>query len=114
MVQSLHEKIQRLEARLRLSQADPRQHLSEPTGDFQNEVHLHQTVDSEDDVGDVQTFAEEVGTLVVGGADTPWMQYGKAIQLPSLCTMLIECSRECFGHNFFKNLLSPDPGPIAR
>jgi hypothetical protein len=80
VVQSLHEKIQRLEARLRLSQTDPRQHLSEPTGDFQDEVHLHQTVDSEDDVENVQAFAEEVGNLVVGSVDTPWMQYGKSFE----------------------------------
>lgn len=80
MVQSLREKIQRLEARLCLSQADPRQHLSEPTGDFQNEIYLHQTVDQEDDVENIHTFADEVGNLVVGGLDTPWMQYGKTSQ----------------------------------
>lgn len=117
MVQSLHEKIQRLEARLRLSQADPRQHLSEPTGDFQNEVHLHQTVDSEDDVGDVQTFAEEVGNLVVGGVDTPWMQYGKSMQgmqRLSQRIILIIFSWKCFGHNFLENLSSPDSCSVAR
>ncbi|KAE8557575.1 hypothetical protein EYB25_002282 [Talaromyces marneffei] len=74
-VKSLREKIQRLEARLCLSQADPRQHLSEPTGDFQNEIYLHQTVDQEDDVENIHTFADKVGNLVVGGLDTPWMQY---------------------------------------
>jgi hypothetical protein len=73
-----------LEARLRLTQTDPRQHLSEPTGAIQNEeAHLQQAEDQRDEgaldfpaTETAEAFAEEVGNLVVA-ADASVLHYGK-------------------------------------